>query len=429
MNTGRFPIRFLFNPSGTAGDVYPYLAVGMELKNRGHEVFILTNSMYQDVVQKHGLNFVPIGEHIDLVQIRNESRIHKPQASWKVAMKWGAIGTMQDSYEQIEKLQLKGRTVIGAPAWSLGARIARDALQVPLVTLVLNPFILRSTVLPPVTPGMYMPDWMPRWMKLEQYWFADTFLVEPLIGKDINAFRAAHGLPRVRRYMNGWWFSPDLVLGLFHELYVPRPPDWPRQVHYVGHTLWDPEGDPQSNLEIQGFLESGPPPVCFVPGSVGPGSEAYYSIATEACRTLGVRGLILDKADARLFENLPPFMKHSAYAPLKTVLPKCQAIVHSGCMGTSAQGLRAGLPHIVRPRVNDQPDLARRLERLGVAKTLSVNKFSVAGLVKHLREVLSDIDLKKRCHEASSYIQAYPPAIQTIADYFEKQAKLGLNGD
>jgi rhamnosyltransferase subunit B len=429
MNTGRLPLRFLFNPSGTAGDVYPYLAIGMELKTRGHEVFILTNSMYQDVAEKHGLNFVPIGEPIEWAQMRNESQVHKPQTSWKVAMKWGAIGTMQSSFEQIAKLQLKGRTVIGAPAWSFGARIARDALQLPLVTLVMNPFILRSTILPPVTPGMYMPDWMPRWMKLEQYWFADTFLVEPLIGKDVNAFRAARGLPRVRRYMNGWWFSPDLVLGLFHELYVPRPSDWPGQVQYVGHTLWDPEGNPQINSDVQCFLESGPPPVCFVPGSVGPGFEAYYSIVTETCRALGVRGLILDKADARLVEQLPPFMKHAAYSPLKSVLPKCQAVVHSGCMGTSAQTLRAGLPHIVRPRVNDQPDMARRLERLGVAKTLPVHKFRVASLTEQLRGVLSDNDLKIRCNKVSAYVQAYPPATQTIADCFEKQAMLGHNGD
>jgi rhamnosyltransferase subunit B len=429
MSFGCQPLRFLFNPWGTAGDVHPYVAVGMELKKRGHEVFVFSNALFQNVVEKHNLNFVPIGEPIALNQIRNDSQIHKSRTSWKAAMKWGATGTMRSAFEQIKVHAVPGRTVMGAPVWSLGARIAREALQLPLVNLIMNPFILRSTILPPITPGMYMPDWMPRWMKLEQYWFGDTFVVEPLLGREVNAFRTELGLPSIRRFMNRWWFSPDQVLGLFHELYVPRPPDWPCQVQFVGHTLWDPAGDAEVNASVQHFLDDGSPPVCFVPGSVGPSSNNYYSIATEACRAAGLRGLILDKADSKLVGSLPSFMKQASYSPLGDVLQKCQAIVHSGCMGTSAQALQAGLPHVVNPRVNDQPDMARRLERLGVARTLPVRKFRIESLVEQLQGILSDLSVKTRCEEVRQHVMAYPPATAMIADCFEKQAASGLRGE
>jgi UDP:flavonoid glycosyltransferase YjiC (YdhE family) len=122
-------------------------------------------------------------------------------------------------------------------------------------------------------------------------------------------------------------------------------------------------------------------------------------------------------------------MKQVNYSPLREVLPKCRAIVHSGCMGTSAQALWAGLPQVVNPRVNDQPDLARRLERLGVAKTLRIRKFRREHLVEQLRSILSDNNLKMRCEEVRKHVVAYPPAAVTIADCFEKQAAIGLSGD
>jgi rhamnosyltransferase subunit B len=413
-------VRFLFNPSGTAGDIHPYVAVGVELQKRGHEVYLLCNELFEHIVEEHGLNFVAIGERLNWDQIRDNQRIHKPLSSWREAIRYTALGTMEATFTAIQKLSEDRRTVLAAPAWSFGARVANEALKIPLATFVLNPFILRSTVSPPVTPGMFMPPWMPRWMKLEQYWFADTFLVEPLIGKEVNAFRAKFGLARVRRYMNQWWFSPDLVLGLFYDFFVPPQVDWPRLVQFVGHPLWDPSGTPTINEEVQRFVRAGDAPICFVPGSVGPGSYAYFSVASEACRQLKKRGLILDKASPESVGSLPRHMMLAAYSPLSEVLPHCSALVHSGCMGTLSQAMVAGIPHVVRPTVNDQPDNARRIDRLGIGKQLSVRQFSTENLVSSLRFVLQDQNTQVRCRTIRQQIHAQPAAIPFIADKLEE---------
>jgi len=191
--------RFLLNPCGTAGDVHPYLAIGRELRQRGHDVFLLSNPTYKDLANQHSMRFVPIGDRLDWVELRNDTRVHNPRHSWKAAMQWGATGTMRTVFDAIRELHRPGETVIVAPAWSLGARIAQEALSIPLATCVLNPFILRSARQSPVTPQMYMPDWMPRWIKRMQYWVGDTFFVEPLMGKAIREFRNELGLPDVRR--------------------------------------------------------------------------------------------------------------------------------------------------------------------------------------------------------------------------------------
>jgi UDP:flavonoid glycosyltransferase YjiC (YdhE family) len=415
-------LRFLLNPSGSAGDVHPHVAVGIELKKRGHEVFVLTNELYRDVAEKNGLRFVPIGEPVQWKDIRGHRQIHRKQTAWREAMRWGAIGTMLPSYHAIHDLYVPEKTIVTAPAWSLGARIAREKLDIRLATFVMNPFLLRSTIRSPITPGMFMPAWMPRWIKATQYWFGDTFFVEPLIGKDINAFRQSLGLKPVRRYMNGWWFSPDCVLALFDQAYVPPQLDWPCQVEFVGHTLWDPIGADSVNDQVRAFLEAGSPPICFVPGSVGPGDEQYYSIAVDICRSNGERGLILDKADPDQFQGLPDSVKQFPYSPLAHVLPRCKAILHSGCMGTIAQALRAGLPQIIRPRVNDQPDLAQRMEQLGVAKRISVGNFNQAGQAASLvTKVLCDAPLIERCKFVQRQLDCIPSAPR-IADRLEAVA-------
>jgi rhamnosyltransferase subunit B len=61
-------------------------------------------------------------------------------------------------------------------------------------------------------------------------------------------------------------------------------------------------------------------------------------------------------------------------------LPRCSAIVHHGGIGTTAQGLAAGVPQIVMPMAHDQPDNAERLIRLGVGRSLPPRAFNEANL-------------------------------------------------
>ena len=69
-------------------------------------------------------------------------------------------------------------------------------------------------------------------------------------------------------------------------------------------------------------------------------------------------------------------MRHFGFVPLSKLLPHTAALVHHGGIGSCAQGLAAGVPHIVRPMSFDQFDNSRRLVRLGVAEEISVRKFS-----------------------------------------------------
>ena len=89
---------------------------------------------------------------------------------------------------------------------------------------------------------------------------------------------------------------------------------------------------------------------------------------------LGRRGILLTKYDHQLPAKLPDTVRHFGFVPLSKLLPRTAALVHHGGIGSCAQGLAAGVPHVVRPMSYDQFDNSRRLVRLGVAKEISVAK-------------------------------------------------------
>ena len=52
-------MKFLLLPVGSAGDVYPYVAIGSELKKRGHDITVVTNPHFEALIKAAGLRFRP----------------------------------------------------------------------------------------------------------------------------------------------------------------------------------------------------------------------------------------------------------------------------------------------------------------------------------------------------------------------------------
>jgi UDP:flavonoid glycosyltransferase YjiC (YdhE family) len=81
-------MRILLTTAGSLGDLHPYLAVAVGLKNRGHQVAVGTCEYYRPRVEKLGLEFRPIGPTsprtiprvIDLVIDQEGQREHLPPA-------------------------------------------------------------------------------------------------------------------------------------------------------------------------------------------------------------------------------------------------------------------------------------------------------------------------------------------------------------
>src|SRR5258708_32760698 len=122
--------------------------------------------------------------------------------------------------------------------------------------------MVRRVVDPPYLQGLFMPRWMPAWMKRAQFWLGDAAVLDRVLAPPLNALRAELGLPDVRRgIIARYAHSPQRVIGMFPDWFAPPAPDWPKQTRLTGFPLYDERGVTKFPDDLLKFLNEGPPPV------------------------------------------------------------------------------------------------------------------------------------------------------------------------
>ncbi len=399
---------FLLIPIGSAGDVHPFVALGLALRERGHRVTLITSVYFEALIRKTGLEFVGLGTLDEFeATLRNPDSWH-PRRGFQVVFRWGVLPWIRHIYDLIAERYVPGETVVVASLLAFGARLAQEKLGVPTVTVELQPAMLRSSHQAPVLPGLAMPDWLPGPLKRLAYRLGDALVLDPVVRPATNAVRADLGLRPVRRLLDEWWHSPERIIGLYPAWYAPPQPDWPRQLVLTGFPLFDERGLTEPPRAMRDFLDAGPPLV-FTAGSANRHAHAFFAEAVEACRLLGRRGVLATRYPDQLPASLPDGIVHCPYMPFSQLLPHSAALVHHGGIGTTAQALAAGIPQLVMPMSHDQPDNAARIARLGVGRSLPPHRFKAQAVARVLDELLKSTTVSERCREVARNFHGAEP--------------------
>ena len=99
--------------------------------------------------------------------------------------------------------------------------------------------------------------------------------------------------------------------------------------------------------------------------------------------------------------DLPSGIRHFPYLPFGQILSRCSALVYPGGIGTMAQAIKSGVPHLVVPHGHDQPDNAARVVKMGLGATIAPERYNSARVVRALNVLLSDRGIKQRSVELS----------------------------
>jgi rhamnosyltransferase subunit B len=388
-------MRVLIFPMGSSGDVHPFIGVGKALQARGHEVFIITSGYFEDLVKRAGLGFRPVGTAEDFQRVQDDPDIWHPKRAFGALVRLGLNHSYEPILEHARELHKPGDTVMLASTLAIGARNAAELLDVPLASVHLAPCIFLSAYRLPRMHGAPVPQWAPRWLR-RLMWYVGGRLTDRDVLPVLNAFRREHGLPPARDIVRSWFHSPDRVIGLFPDWFGPPQPDWPKQARLTGFPMFDEAGLNQTPLEVEEFLAAGEPPVVFTPGTSMAHGREFFSAGVEALKLIGRRGILLSKFDHTIPRDLPPGVRHFKYVPFSEVLPRAAALVYHGGIGTCAQALRAGIPHLIYHMAHDQLDNLSRVRDLGVGDGLAPRKFKPRRVASMLDRLLSDNELKRR---------------------------------
>jgi rhamnosyltransferase subunit B len=382
---------------GSSGDVFPFLGLGRALRARGHQVTLLANAHFESITRQSELDFVELGSEADYQSITEHHSLWKPIPGVRLIADGLILRNMRRTMEIIEQKNVPGQTVIAAPLTAFGARIAHERQGIPLVTVCLQPSALRSASQPPVIRPLPLSRRLPRVWNQFLFGLSDWAFFDRLVRPVTNALRSELGLKPIRGRFIDWSFSRTRILGLFPEWFAPTLPDWPSGVRLCQFPLYDASDTTPLSPQATAFLDEGGPPVVFTPGSAMRHCSQFFEACALACRIMGIRGVFISPFLDQLSRGLPSYIQVIDSIPFSRLFTRAAAIVHHGGIGTSSQALFAATPQVIMPMAFDQHDNADRLERLGVARSISPRRFRGPAVARVLGELLKSPSVSASC--------------------------------
>lgn len=414
--------RIVLTTFGSFGDIHPYIAIGLELKSRGHQAIIATSPAYREKIEATGLGFHPVRPDI-LPPEEDPETINKAMdvmTGGQFIIKEMFSPHVRDGYKDL-CAATQDADLLVTHMLTFAGPIVAEKTGIPWVSTVLAPVSFFSDYepfVPPQAPGIgKLLRLHPIVGRLENYFGrrVTSRWVEP-----VYQLRSELGLARGGHPIYEGQHSPSLVLALFSKVLGDVQPDWPPQAIITGFPFYDRKDETDISPELEKFLDDGPPPIVFTLGSTAIFvAENFYHESIKAARLLNRRAVLLI-GDARNMpkEPLPAGIVVFDYAPYGQILPRAAAVVHQGGVGTTGQTLRAGVPALVVPFNHDQPDNAFRIASLGVGRTISRKQYTAANASKELDRLLTDKAYTERAAAVGRLVQSEDGA-RTAADEIE----------
>jgi rhamnosyltransferase subunit B len=384
MNSGK---RIILTTFGSYGDIHPYMALAMELQARGHQPVIATSELYREKMQASGFEFIPVRPNIAPPQDQDSGTMEKvmePRTGSQFLLNEMLLPHLRDGYDDLLQA-VKGADLLLTHPITFAGPLVAQRTGIPWVSSVLAPCSFFSAYDPPMPPfwqwtrhlQLFGPRLVTALFKRVMKMYANE-------GYDL--FRKELGLPDRGSPVFAGQHSPTLVLALFSSLFAQPQRDWPAQTHVTGFAFYDGRNELEMPAALSRFLDDGPPPIVFTLGSSAVWvARDFYRESIEATKMLGRRAVLLIGDDRnQLTGALPPDVIAVNYAPFEALLPRAGAMVHHGGVGTTSQGLRAGVPTLIVPFAFDQPDNAAHAARLGGSRTLPRTKYLAPRVAKEL---------------------------------------------
>jgi len=393
-------MKFVLAGYGSRGDVEPCAAVGRELLRRGHDVRMAVPPDKLCFVESAGLAAVAYGPDTqkqintatDFVRHVQNPISALPQLVGSVTQVWAEKSTTLASLADGADL-----LVAGMNEQRLAANVA-EYCGMPLAALHFFPA-----------------------QTLELGWLQShiTKVAE-------GAQRDALGLPEA----TGPSTRQALETQAYDELCLPGlAAEWAKLGYrrpFVGALTLGMPAD--ADDEVLSWIADGTPPIYFGFGStpVAPPAETVAMIGA-ACTQLGERALICSGPNDFSHIPHPDHVKVVEAVNHAAILPACRAVVHHGGAGTTAAGLRAGVPMLVLWIWLDQPIWAAAVSQLEVGVGRPFSATTEESLVADLRSILSP-QCVTRAREVAAQMTKPAESVASAADLLEDAARAGRLG-
>lgn len=393
---------------GSQGDVQPYLALAVGLKNAGYKVRFAANSNFAGLAAHYNLEFFSI--QLDSFEFTQNSQTQ----SWLDA-------------ELIPSLILRTNRVI-RPMLGLIMKDVFAACQGSETVIYHSyalPFVyyickqLDILCIPASLHPMPTRSYPAILSNIKRSPSKTLNLLTHLL---VHQLSWQVFLPVVRKYWNGKTLPPFIgpyreilkgrepILCGYSPLVLPISEDLPGHVSITGYWFLDPHPNWRPDPALTSFLKLTPRPIYIGFGSMGnpARNQDTANIILETLARTGVRAVLSTGwsglgTDRPLPENI--FLIKDT--PHRWLFPRMAAIVHHGGAGTTGAALSAGVPSLIIPHFGDQYYWGRRVAELGVGpEPIERKKFSAERLAAAISTALHDSGMLERAASLGAKISA-----------------------
>jgi UDP:flavonoid glycosyltransferase YjiC (YdhE family) len=373
---------------GDAGHVFPAIALGKALAERGHEVVIETWEERRAAVEGEGLGFAAAEEYrmFPPPDPDSEEGQHAAEAA-------RALLPLLEAFQP---------HVVVSDILTLAPTLAAERARIPLATLIPH-------IYPVVEPGSpffaigLRPPRTGLGRSVWRYGHDRALRVGLEQGRrDLNIQRRRLDLPPIDRFHGG--ISPELALvATYPQLEYPR--EWPPGVEITGPMTFE-----MPHPEIE--LPPGNDPLVLVAPSTAHDSEnhlvrtALAALAEEPVRVVATTNRV---APQRPIE-VPPNAKLVEWLRYSQLMPAASLVISHGGHGTVARALGAGTPVLICPIIGDMSETAMRVAWAGAGLSLPWRLCRPAPLRWATRRLLHEPAFTENAQEIAAWGQEHDGA-------------------
>jgi sterol 3beta-glucosyltransferase len=413
---------------GSRGDVQPYIALGLGLKQQGHRVTIITHEEYKEWVVGFGIEHRTAGgDPGALMKLSVENKMFSPdffRESLTNFRPW-LEQLLVDAWEASTGADV----LLESPSAMAGVHIA-EALSIPYFRTFTMPWT-KTTQFPHafLSPPVESPTFNSASYVLfdNVLWTATSSIINKWRRETLKIGNTNMGHLAQSKITFIYNFSPAVV---------PKPLDWSDSTVISGYWFLDnPDLDwtpPESLLEWMDKARADGKPIVYVGfGSITvPRPNKVTSHIVKAVLKSDVRAIISKGWSARMSKSnepeveIPPECYQLDKVPHDWLFSRIDAALHHGGAGTTGASLRAGIPTLIKPWFGDQYFWASRVQKLGAG--LKVPSLRVSDLADALTKATTSRIMKEKAASIGERIRSEDGvhmAIHTIDTYLSRASK------
>lgn len=389
---------------GTWGDIRPHVVLGMALQKVGHEVQVIASPGYEKWVRDRNLGFYSLTTDVNTFARENADLMDK-----------GFISQIQTLRTRIAPIFTQmGLEVMEATRDSDVLMTVEFGLSLLLDVVKANklkPIFINPAPINPTRESNTVLPAKPGWFPFEGWYnrLGYTVLRQSgwrALGGGRNPLAEQLGLPKSNYKDFRAVVDTAPALTTISRHVFQRPSDWSEHWQVTGF-LFDDDPSWSPPQDLTDFIEAGEAPLYIGFGSMPDSKpQATTRMIIEAVQKAGKRAVILTGWAGFGIDDVPDNIHILKYAPHSWLFPRMAAVVHHGGSGTTASGMRAGVPTVVVPHQGDQGFWGRTVQALGVgAAPIPRKKLTADNLAAEITEATGNRTIQANARVLGEKIQ------------------------